>query len=41
MSLLQVKKIYPCFIYYAKPFDCVDHNKLWKALKYQTILPVS
>ena len=33
MSLLQVKKIYPCFIYYAKPFDCVDHNKLWKALK--------
>ena len=21
------------FIDYAKPFDCVDHNKLWKALK--------
>ena len=22
-----------CFIDYAKPFDCVDHNKLWKILK--------
>ena len=22
-----------CFIDYTKPFDCVDHNKLWKALK--------
>ena len=22
-----------CFIEYAKPFDCVDHNKLWKILK--------
>ena len=22
-----------CFIYYAKAFDCVDHNKLWKMLK--------
>ena len=22
-----------CFIVYAKPFDCVDHNKLWKILK--------
>ena len=22
-----------CFIKYAKTFDCVDHNKLWKALK--------
>ena len=21
------------FIYYAKVFDCVDHNKLWKILK--------
>ena len=21
-----------CFIVYAKPFDCVDHNKLWKIL---------
>ena len=27
MSLLQVKKIYPCFIYYAKPFDCMDGSK--------------
>ena len=22
-----------CFIDYAKAFDCVDHNKLWKILK--------
>uniref|UniRef100_A0AC11DIC5 Uncharacterized protein n=3 Tax=Ovis aries TaxID=9940 RepID=A0AC11DIC5_SHEEP len=27
------KKIYFCFIDYAKDFDCVDHNKLWKILK--------
>ena len=27
------KKIYLCFIGYAKAFDCVDHNKLWKILK--------
>ena len=27
------KNIYFCFIYYAKVFDCVDHNKLWKILK--------
>ena len=27
------KNIYLCFIDYAKAFDCVDHNKLWKALK--------
>ena len=26
------KNIYLCFIDYAKAFDCVDHNKLWKAL---------
>ena len=25
--------IYFCFIDYAKTFDCVDHNKLWKILK--------
>ena len=25
--------IYFCFIDYAKVFDCVDHNKLWKILK--------
>ena len=33
------KNIYFCFIDYAKAFDCVDHNKLWKNLKetgYQT-----
>ena len=29
----QKKKIYFCFIDYAKAFDCVDHNKLWKILK--------
>ena len=27
------KNIYFCFIDYAKAFDCVDHNKLWKILK--------
>ena len=33
------KNIYFCFIDYAKAFDCVDHNKLWKIWKrweYQT-----
>ena len=38
------KNIYFCFIVYAKAFDCVDHNKLWKSLKemeYQTTWPVS
>ena len=33
------KNIYFCFIDYAKAFDCVDHNKLWKILRemeYQT-----
>ena len=38
------KNNYFCFIDYAKAFDCVDHNKLWKILKrweYQTILPVT
>ena len=37
------KNIYFCFIDYAKAFDCVDHNKLWKILKekYQTTLPAS
>ena len=25
--------MYFCFIDYAKAFDCVDHNKLWKILK--------
>ena len=27
------KNIYFCLIDYAKAFDCVDHNKLWKTLK--------
>ena len=27
------KNIYFCFIDYAKGFDCVDHNKLWKILQ--------
>ena len=26
------KNIYFCFIDYAKTFECVDHNKLWKIL---------
>ena len=28
-----LKNIDFCFIDYAKAFDCVDHNKLWKILK--------
>ena len=38
------RKIYFCFIDYAKAFDYVDHNKLWKFLnrwEYQTTLLVS
>ena len=38
------KNIYFCFIDYAKAFDCVDHNKLWKIRKhwaYQTTWPAS
>ena len=31
------KNIYFCFIDYAKAFDCVDHNKLWKILKEMVI----
>ena len=31
------KNIYFCFIDYAKSFDCVDHNKLWKILKEMEI----
>ena len=27
------KNIYFCFLDYAKAFDCVDHNKLWKILR--------
>ena len=35
------KNIYFCFLDYAKAFDCVDHNKLWKILQemYQTRPP--
>ena len=38
------KNIYFCFIYYAKVFDCVDHNKLWKIFQereHQTTWPAS
>ena len=31
------KNIYFCFIDYAKAFQCVDHNKLWKILKERGI----
>ena len=31
------KNIYLCFIDYAKAFDCVDHNQLWKILKEMDI----
>ena len=32
------KNIYFCFIDYARAFDCVDHNKLWKILQEMGIL---
>ena len=38
------KNLYFCFIDYAKAFDCVDHNKLWKILRemeHQTTWPAS
>ena len=37
------KNFYFCFIDYAKAFDCKDHNKLWKILRWepQTILSVT
>ena len=38
------KHIYFCYTDYAKTFDCVDQNKLWKILKemeYQTTWPAS
>ena len=37
------KNIYFCFIDGAKAFDCVDHNKVWKILRweYQTTWPAS
>ena len=31
------KSFYLCFTDYAKDFDCVDHNKLWKILKEMEI----
>ena len=31
------KNIYFCFVDYAKAFDCVDHNKLWKILQEKGI----
>ena len=39
-----LRNIYFGFIDYAKTFDCVDHNKLWKILQiweYQTTWPAS
>ena len=33
------KNIYFCFIEYAKAFDCVDHNKLWKILRDENTRP--
>ena len=33
------KNIYFCFIDYAKDFDCVDHNQLWKILTDRNIRP--
>ena len=35
----QEKNIYFCFIDYAKAFDYVDHNKLWKILRYGNTRP--
>ena len=38
------KNVYFCFMGYAKSFDCVNHNKLWKILQemgIQTTLPAS
>ena len=33
------KNIYFCFIDYAKAFDCVDHNEVWKILRDGNIRP--
>ena len=36
------KKVYFCFIDYAKAFDCVDHSvKFWKSWEYWTTWPAS
>ena len=34
------KNIYFCFVDYAKAFDCVGHNKLWKILKEMVVADV-
>ena len=31
--MISITNFYYCFTDYAKAFDCVDHNKLWKILK--------
>ena len=36
-DLFLFQQIYFCFLDYAKAFDCVDHNKLWKILKEMEI----
>ena len=33
------KNIYFCFVDYAKAFDCVDHNKLWKIFRDGNTIP--
>ena len=33
------KNIYFCFLDYAKAFDCVDHNQLWKILRDENTRP--
>ena len=35
------ENIYFCFIDYAKAFDCVDHNQLWKILREMNTWPAS
>ena len=35
------KKIYFCFIDYAKAFDCVHHNKLWKSQRDGNTRPLT
>ena len=35
------KNIYFCFIDYAKAFDCVDHNKLWKFISLFIFLNIN
>ena len=32
-TIEKAREFYFCFIHYAKAFDCVDHNKLWKILE--------